>query len=244
MPPVRRPPRMTLAAALGVLALVAAGASGGGTALGDSSTVPCGASTAATVAIGRRVGRDQHLPGRAGRRRDVREREPRCELGGAARGRRGRTGAPRCTPRCIRLVYHPIWHIVRLRVLDAAGHVLADIGGPYVIAPVPGVLRPDGRAIGSFVMSVQDDVGFTKLETHAVGDPIGIYYRRAASSPQLGARLPDGAAEHGDADRRRRSPTASIKDDLQRVPGRDADRGDPCSCRRPRRWSRASPASP
>jgi hypothetical protein len=73
------------------------------------------------------------------------------------------------------LVYHPFWHIVRLRVLSAAGALLADVGGPYVISPVDGVLVLDGRTIGSFVMSVQDDVGFTKLETHAVGDPIGIY---------------------------------------------------------------------
>jgi hypothetical protein len=61
-------------------------------------------------------------------------------------------------------------------VLDAAGNVLADFGGPYVIAPVPGVLRSAaGAPIGTFVMSVQDDVGFTKLEVRAIGDPIGIY---------------------------------------------------------------------
>ncbi|MGA2006690.1 MAG: hypothetical protein ABSH27_03920 [Solirubrobacteraceae bacterium] len=77
-----------------------------------------------------------------------------------------------------KLVYHPGWHIVRLRVLDASGHLLADVGGPYVIAPVSGVLRsPSGAVIGSFLMSVQDDVGVTKLETRFVGDPIGIYYR-------------------------------------------------------------------
>jgi hypothetical protein len=74
-----------------------------------------------------------------------------------------------------RLVYHHFWHIVRLRVLDASGKLLADFGGPYVIAPVPGTLRSAGRVIGSFVLSVQDDVGFTKLESRAVGDPIGIY---------------------------------------------------------------------
>jgi len=75
------------------------------------------------------------------------------------------------------LVYHPAWHIVRLRVLDAGGRLLADFGGPDVIAPVSGVLHSQGGAvIGSFVMSVQDDVGVTKLEYRFVGDPIGIYY--------------------------------------------------------------------
>ncbi|HLW95607.1 MAG TPA: hypothetical protein VKS25_09535 [Solirubrobacteraceae bacterium] len=74
-----------------------------------------------------------------------------------------------------RIVYHPFWHIVRLRVLSPAGVLLADFGGPFVISPVDGALVLDGRTIGSFVMSVQDDVGFTKLETHAIGDPIAIY---------------------------------------------------------------------
>lgn len=74
-----------------------------------------------------------------------------------------------------RIVYHPVWHIVRLRVLDASGRLLADLGGPYVIAPVTGVLRSGGRVIGSFVMSVQDDAGVTKLESDVVGNPIAIY---------------------------------------------------------------------
>ena len=38
-------------------------------------------------------------------------------------------------------------------------------------------------------MSVQDDVGFTKLETHAVGDPIGIYYQGGLVA-SLGAHFP------------------------------------------------------
>ena len=76
------------------------------------------------------------------------------------------------------LVYHGVWHIVRLRVLDPSGQVLAEVGGPYVIAPVTGVLRLDGRVIGSYVMSVQDDYGFTLLEGHAAGDPIALYYAR------------------------------------------------------------------
>ena len=74
-----------------------------------------------------------------------------------------------------RIVFHPHWHIVRLRALDPAGHMLADVGGPYVIAPLSGVLQSAGRRVGSFVMSVQDDVGVTKLENRFVGDPIGIY---------------------------------------------------------------------
>ena len=89
-----------------------------------------------------------------------------------------------------RIVYHHFWHIVRLRVYDAAGRLLADVGGPYVIAPVDGVLRsPTGAQIGTFVMSVQDDVGFTKLESRALGDPIAIYVGGARVA-QLGAAFP------------------------------------------------------
>jgi len=88
-----------------------------------------------------------------------------------------------------RIVYHHFWHIVRLRVLGPSGKLLADFGGPYVIAPVTGTLRLAGNVIGSYVMSVQDDVGFTKLESHAVGDPIAIYVggRRVT---EIGADFP------------------------------------------------------
>jgi hypothetical protein len=96
-----------------------------------------------------------------------------------------------------KIVYHHGWHIVRLRVFGGAGRLLADVGGPYVIAPVSGVLRAaGGAAVGSFVMSVQDDVGVTKLETGTVGDPIGIYVNGrlvAAGDGRLPAKLPSAA---------------------------------------------------
>ena len=72
------------------------------------------------------------------------------------------------------LVYTPHWHIVRLRVVKN-GHVLADVGGPYVIAPVSGTLRFKGKVVGSFIMSVQDDLGFLKLVTRFTGIPIDLY---------------------------------------------------------------------
>jgi hypothetical protein len=72
------------------------------------------------------------------------------------------------------IVYTPHWHIVRLRVTRGGG-VLADVGGPYIIAPVTGTLRHGGRTVGSFVMSVQDDVGYIKLVTRFTGVPIDLY---------------------------------------------------------------------
>jgi hypothetical protein len=73
------------------------------------------------------------------------------------------------------IVYAPGWHIVRLRVLDNAGHVVSDIGGPYIIAPVTGKLRWHGRTVGRFAMSVQDDVGYVKLVSRFIGIPIELY---------------------------------------------------------------------
>jgi len=86
--------------------------------------------------------------------------------------------APAATFKAVqRIVYHPGWHIVRLRVLDASGRLLADFGGPFVVAPVRGILRSSsGAQIGSFVMAVQDDAGIAKLESRFVGDAVGIYY--------------------------------------------------------------------
>ena len=178
--------RLTFAALAGAL-LVAAGA-GGATTLGDSTTAPCGAATATTVqsvvaSVATNIYRGELIGGEVFANA-ARVASSARLLAAVASGRRSAVYAA-----VHALVYHPIWHIVRLRVLDAAGRVLADIGGPFIIAPVPGVLRSGGRTIGSFVMSVQDDVGFTKLETHAAGDPIGIYYHGGLVA-SLGAHFP------------------------------------------------------
>jgi hypothetical protein len=84
------------------------------------------------------------------------------------------------------LVYAPGWHIVRLRVVRG-GRVLSDIGGPYIIAPVDGSLKWHGRIVGHFVMSVQDDVGYVKLETRFIGAPVEIYRN---SGPLMGTVHP------------------------------------------------------
>jgi hypothetical protein len=62
-------------------------------------------------------------------------------------------------------------HVVRLRV-SRGGELLADVGGPYIIAPVGGTLHFGGRTVGHYVLSVQDDLGYVKLETRFVGMPL------------------------------------------------------------------------
>jgi hypothetical protein len=73
-------------------------------------------------------------------------------------------------------------HIVRLRV-TAAGRLLADVGGPYVLAPVSAPLRLAGRTIGSFVLSIQDDEGYLRLAKRLAGLDVLMYMN--ATHPQL-----------------------------------------------------------
>lgn len=62
-------------------------------------------------------------------------------------------------------------HVVRLRV-SQGGSLLADVGGPLILAPVGGSLRFHGRTVGHYLLSVQDDSGYAKLETRYVGYPL------------------------------------------------------------------------
>jgi hypothetical protein len=85
-------------------------------------------------------------------------------------------------------------HVVRLLVKSAhpPGSVLADVGGPYIIAPVSGTLRLGGRTIGSYVFSVQDDLGYVKLESRYVGLPLIL--RQGSRRISLEGSLPQSAA--------------------------------------------------
>ena len=64
------------------------------------------------------------------------------------------------------------------------------------IAPVSGTLRLHGRLVGGFVMSVQDDVGYAKLETRYVGDPIAVYYGGSLVTERY-ASFPSGPLSGG-----------------------------------------------
>jgi len=88
----------------------------------------------------------------------------------------------------IALVYSGT-HIVRLRV-SQKGTLLADVGGPYIVAPTGGNLYDHGRLVGSYLLSVQDDRGFVGLETRLVSTPVVLYVGRK--------RLPVIGAVHAD----------------------------------------------
>ncbi len=60
-------------------------------------------------------------------------------------------------------------HIVRVRVIRG-GKLLIDVGGPHVLAPIPGVIRnARGQVAAHFLMAIQDDLGFQIL-AHAFTD--------------------------------------------------------------------------
>ena len=78
-------------------------------------------------------------------------------------------------------------HVVRLRV-SAGGQLLADVGGPYVLAPVRAPLRLAGHTIGSFVLSIQDDEGYLRLARRLAGLHVLMYM--GATSGAAGAPAP------------------------------------------------------
>ncbi len=68
-------------------------------------------------------------------------------------------------------------HIVRLRVIGAGGELLADDGGPYVLAPVTAALRLQGRTIGTIELSIQDDEGYKRLAGRLAGLDVLMYMK-------------------------------------------------------------------
>jgi hypothetical protein len=176
--------RLLLAAALALLAAGVAARIASGLDLDDGSgTVAsraaagghgaCGARTAATIAavqtgVARRIYAEE-LGGAETRLDAARVAGYRPLLTALARGEQAAVRAA-----VHALVYTPHWHIVRLRVTRGAS-VLADVGGPHVLAPVRGELRVFGRAPARFVMSVQDDLGYVKLITRFIGAQVDLY---------------------------------------------------------------------
>jgi hypothetical protein len=71
-------------------------------------------------------------------------------------------------------------HIVRIRV-TVHGHLLADVGGPHVIAPVSAPLRLHGRRIGRMTLSIQDDEGYKRLAQRLAGLEVLMYMKAPGS---------------------------------------------------------------
>jgi hypothetical protein len=58
-------------------------------------------------------------------------------------------------------------HVVRVRAYavepGGAERFLYDLGGPYVLAPVHGVVHSAGKLVGRFSFAIQDDAGYLRL---------------------------------------------------------------------------------
>jgi hypothetical protein len=174
-----------LAAALLMLMLAACGASAetdesspnrsppqgraGGPVAIASATAPCAAASAGTRAsaagfVARRIyGREVSSPEV---RRDQRQVESYGPLLSALAS--GNRSAVR---EAVTSLVFSHTHVVRLRVSRGAS-LLADVGGPYILAPVGGTLRLGGRTVGRYLLSVQDDSGYAKLATRYIGYPL------------------------------------------------------------------------
>lgn len=92
-------------------------------------------------------------------------------------------------------------HLVRLRVLLPGGAPLADVGGPYVLAPVRAPLRLHGRTIGSLVLSIQDDEGYKRLAGRLAGLDVLMYMGprlvKNSLGPNPGAVPTQGSFRYG-----------------------------------------------
>jgi hypothetical protein len=89
---------------------------------------------------------------------------------------------PVATEAAIHVLLHQ--HVVRMRV-TAGGRLLADVGGPYVLAPVTAPLRLGGHRIGSVELSIQDDEGYKRLAGRLAGLRVLMYMNLHPAHPTL-----------------------------------------------------------
>ena len=109
-------------------------------------------------------------------------------------------GEPSATRAAVSSLLHQ--HIVRLRVISR-GRLLADVGGPFVLAPVQGHLTFHGREIGRFALSIQDDEGYKRLTGRLAGLKVLIYMDgqlvKNSLGPHPGNVPANGPYEYGGA---------------------------------------------
>jgi hypothetical protein len=157
------------AASASVLAAGVTSGSEAAIAAGDAGEPPCGAAGAETAAraVALSASRIYTL--------ELQSREVRADLrevaGYAPLLKAVAAGDHPAIEKAVTQLVYSHTHIVRLRV-ERSGKLLYDLGGAHSIAPVGGRLALHGRTIGSFLLSVQDDVGYVKLETRYVGAPM------------------------------------------------------------------------
>jgi hypothetical protein len=79
------------------------------------------------------------------------------------------TDDPAATEAAIVTFFKSTLHVVRVRAM-LGKKLVADVGGPHVLAPIGGEIRDArGHIVGHFLLSVQDDLGYVILSHRFTG---------------------------------------------------------------------------
>jgi hypothetical protein len=113
---------------------------------------------------------------------------------------------PEATRAVIVKFFEGTLHVVRVRA-TLGEKLVADVGGPHVLAPIRGDVRDaQGRIVGHFLLSVQDDLGYVILAQRFAGAQVFLYENKQLlqgstapaplSIPHHGEVLFDGVDYH------------------------------------------------
>ncbi|HXC23755.1 MAG TPA: hypothetical protein VNU28_04145 [Solirubrobacteraceae bacterium] len=113
---------------------------------------------------------------------------------------------PTATRAAIVKFFEGTLHVVRVRA-TLGEKLVADVGGPHVLAPIRGDVRnAHGGVVGHFLLSVQDDLGYVILAQRFTGVQVFLYERKLLllgsaspaplSIPRQGEVLLDGTRYH------------------------------------------------
>jgi hypothetical protein len=116
------------------------------------------------------------------------------------------TDNPTATRAAIVKFFEGTLHVVRVRA-TLGEKLVADVGGPHVLAPIRGDVRnAHGRVVGHFLLSVQDDLGYVILAQRFAGVQAFLYEDKQLllgsaspaplSIPKHGEMLFDGISYH------------------------------------------------
>ncbi len=116
------------------------------------------------------------------------------------------TDNPTATRAAIVKFFEGTLHVVRVRA-TLGEKLVADVGGPHVLAPIRGDVRnAHGRVVGHFLLSVQDDLGYVILARRFAGVQVFLYEGKRLllgssspaplSIPKHGEVLFDGVRYH------------------------------------------------
>ncbi len=85
------------------------------------------------------------------------------------------TDDPIATREAIDAFFRTTLHVVRVRA-TLGEKLVADVGGPHVLAPIRGNVRDaKGQIVGHFLLSVQDDLGYVILAHRFTGAQVLLY---------------------------------------------------------------------